>query len=196
MDAVAAADARPGSARGARPSKPATSEDAHIHEHSGSRRTLIHARTVRAHIDPDIRTLEPPGCRKCRREEGHLARYLQARGATGLRWVCDHCGDYGTFSDLPRSLLRELDLVLDHLPVCCDNRSAPDFSRGCCICGRHPSEENHWAPVAIFPDWEERARNVGDFSLITVPLSIACHREWHDRLRDHGLLWPHEIEAA
>lgn len=56
----------------------------------------------------------------------------------------------------------------------------------CVICGSDESiEQHHWAPSAIFPE--------ADWWVQTVPLCPDHHHEWHDRMREHGLRWPHEL---
>lgn len=55
----------------------------------------------------------------------------------------------------------------------------------CAICGHNSHEYHHWAPRSIFPDWPDAG----------VYLCTSHHREWHERMRAHGLRWPHELAA-
>jgi hypothetical protein len=56
----------------------------------------------------------------------------------------------------------------------------------CHVCGSDDLvEQHHWAPQVIFPDWPH----------LQIPLCKAHHDEWHIRMRQHGLRWPHELRA-
>lgn len=128
-------------------------------------------------------------CRRCPSVEGYLAQYIQRNGAVGIRWVCDNCEDFGSSPDLPRSILRGLDVRA--LPVRIDNRGQLDTRelRQCGVCESWELEIHfhHWAPRSIFPDWPYE---------LGVELCPRCHDEWHRRMRAHGLRWPHEIKPA
>lgn len=127
-----------------------------------------------------------PGCRLCGHRQGYLGRIVKSHGATAIRWVCDRCEDYRTAGDLPKTILpdgtevSELPLRLDHSD---DDRGLPP----CAVCDQPSEEFHHWAPVAIFTDWP---------GTVGVYLCTPHHREWHDRMRAHGLRWPHEQAAA
>lgn len=140
-------------------------------------------------IEVDARAL--PGanahdhCRKCECETGYLARYIQSNGATGIRWVCNWCEDYGTAGDLPRSILGAV--ALQDLPVRVDHSDEPSQWPDCDVCGQPAHEFHHWAPRAIFPGWPVH---------LGVPLCKPHHDEWHQTMRAHGLRYPHELTDA
>lgn len=125
-------------------------------------------------------------CRLCGQETGYLARFIKSNGAIALRWVCDNCEDYRTTSDLPHSLLG--DIPIDEIPLRADFSEQADSDQmrliqPCAVCPNDADEYHHWAPQAIFPDWPS----------VGVYLCEKHHREWHDRLRAHGLRWPSEL---
>lgn len=153
---------------------------------------------------------KPDGCRRCGCPDGYLARYIQVNGHVAIRWVCDWCEDYGTKGDLPRSILGAV--PLEELPVRVDRRgeyTPPAQREECAVCGEPAEEFHHWAPLAIFPDWplpvvsttlpgNELVRMALDGLPLfrrdlTVPMCRPHHREWHARMRAHGLKWPHEL---
>lgn len=120
------------------------------------------------------------GCAKCESYDGYLARIVKVNGSVGLRWICSHCETPGT-TDLPHALLTSYGVALSTLPKHSDYRC--DEGPWCLVCEADNVEFHHWAPRAIFPDWPD----------LGVYLCFAHHAEWHDRLRAHGLRWPHEI---
>ncbi len=125
------------------------------------------------------------GCRKCGGTEGYLARYIHANGTIALRWTCNHCGFFRTKGDLPHRMLEDYGVQLGDLPIVADNSTRPRRPRPpCVVCGEESDEGHHWAPRSIFPDWP--------YSL-TMDLCKPHHDEWHERMRAHGLRWPHEL---
>lgn len=125
-------------------------------------------------------------CRACTNATGYLARYIHSNGTIAIRWVCDWCEDFKTAQDLPRTIL-PAGVTVDQLPLRASNYD-PDRERlRCDVCEQPADEMHHWAPVAIFHDWPYE---------LVVPLCFAHHREWHQRMRQHGLRWPHELEDA
>ena len=125
-----------------------------------------------------------PHCAQCSHEMGYLGRYIKTNGVVAIRWVCSWCENYTTAGDLPRTIL-PVGIQVDELPLRLDNRA--DDSPLCVVCDSVEVEYHHWAPTAIFPDW-------GD-----VPGTYLCrrhHREWHDRMRAHGLRYPYELARA
>lgn len=55
----------------------------------------------------------------------------------------------------------------------------------CQVCGKTgPTHRHHWAPTSIFPDWPWEN---------LVFLCEEHHNEWHNRMRAHGLRWPHKL---
>ena len=125
-----------------------------------------------------------PACSTCGFEEGYLVRYVNSKNRSSLRWCCDHCGKVYTSLDLPYDLLGPKP-NLNELPVI--NRSEVDNGIPPCeICDGIADEWHHWAPVAIFPDWPDES----------VPLCHVHHDAWHERMRAHGLKWPHEITGT
>jgi hypothetical protein len=125
-------------------------------------------------------------CRKCAAVEGHLARYIKASGAVGIRWQCSSCGDFGTYGDIRHTFLAQFGAALEDLPVCVDGRS----DTPCVICGEMGTEWHHWAPSSIF------AATVPAWSDVGAYLCVTHHREWHDVMRAHGLRYPHEMAAV
>ncbi len=123
-----------------------------------------------------------PGCRRCGCEVGTLGRYIQVNGRIAARWVCDRCGDYGSTGDIAGRVTASFGYTVAELPVCVD-RSGEYVERDACWCGSPGMEDHHWAPKALFPDWPWH---------LTIPLCVDHHREWHDRMRQHGLRWPYE----
>jgi hypothetical protein len=117
---------------------------------------------------------------------GYIGRYVKSDSTTSLRWVCDHCGTYLP-GDLPRALIGDTPIELlpiaDRRPL----REDDDAWPSCVVCEQPGFEFHHWAPRSLFPDWPEH---------IGAPLCKPHHDEWHERLRAHGLRWPHELEAA
>lgn len=141
-----------------------------------------------------------PHCKQCTCATGYLARYIKRNGQVCIRWVCGWCEGYTTGQDLPLEVLRAhvpagtlVDTTLaaaelrDQLPLRKDNTAIPQTHPECLVCGDDAHHEHHWAPRSIFPEWPYG---------LTVSLCVAHHREWHDRMRAHGLRWPHELEAA
>lgn len=124
------------------------------------------------------------GCRRCSGETGYLARYVKINGAVAIRWVCDWCEDYYTAGDLPRAILGNV--PLERIPLRVDNSHHTYDREPCAVCGLPSDEWHHWAPRAIFPEWPDMG----------VYLCAAHHREWHGRMRCHGLRWPHELELV
>lgn len=124
-------------------------------------------------------------CRNGCGTAGYLSRYIHANGTVAIRWVCDHCEDFKTSSDLPRSIIQGF--ALNDLPLRQDNSLEPRNLPPCVVCGDDAEHQHHWAPQAIFPDWP--------YGLVQ-DLCVPHHREWHNRMRAHGLRWPHELEAA
>lgn len=126
-----------------------------------------------------------PGCEKCGAADGYLARYIQINGEARVRWVCGWCEGYGTRGDVPLRVLAKLGLDITDLPLRKDNRQERRDLPQCIVCGEDGTEQHHWAPRAIFIDWPWH---------LTVPMCVEHHREWHSRMREYGLRWPHEIE--
>ena len=133
--------------------------------------------------------LPPPhntsGCHLCGCQTGYLARFVKSNGSIAIRWVCDNCEDYRTTGDIPHAFLDGLSL--DEIPLRADFSAPADgdqlaLVQLCAVCGQEADEYHHWAPQAIFPDW-----NVGAY------LCRKHHREWHDTMRAHGLRWPGEL---
>ena len=129
-------------------------------------------------------------CRGCGAQHGRLARYVYSNGRASLRWQCLGCGDYGSFSDIAMSFLASFGVTVLDLPVCHD---ASGTAPPCLVCGLRTTEFHHWAPTSIFGSdgWTdiESWTHVGDY------LCTRHHQDWHDRMRAHGLRWPHEIAA-
>lgn len=128
------------------------------------------------------------GCRKCGSAYGWLGRYIMTNGRTQVRWVCQHCGDYGTFGALPIRFVVSLELEADELPVCRDRSDEDVHREPCVVCGDDDTEEHHWAPSSIFPEPEWWGH--------TVSMCTTHHAEWHRRMRAHGLRWPREMVRA
>lgn len=122
------------------------------------------------------------GCRKCQAPDGYLARYVKADRRIAIRWVCDHCEDYGTAGDLPHSIL-PAGVVIHDLPKRVDH-SHVGLPGDCAVCGTGTNQNHHWAPVEIFPHWPRT---------LTVWLCQQHHNEWHKRMRACGLRWPGEL---
>lgn len=135
-----------------------------------------------AHELPGVHRRE--ACGKCRSVGGYLARVIKVNGSVGLRWVCAYCEFADTASDLPHSLLLEHNVTLDELPKRADYRE--DTTVYCAVCDAPAVEWHHWAPRAIFTDWPD----------LGVYLCPSHHEEWHERMRAHGLRWPHELDTA
>lgn len=131
--------------------------------------------------DPHTKT----GCKLCGHTRGYLARYIKSNGNVAVRWICDRCEDYRTAGDLPHTILPR-GVAAGALPLRLDHSGAPPDLPDCARCGLRADEFHHWAPSSIFPDWPD----------LGVYLCFACHREWHDRMRAHGLRWPHELNTA
>lgn len=133
--------------------------------------------------------LPPPhtatGCRMCGHQRGYLARFIKSNASVGIRWVCDRCEDYRTAGDLAHSYIAPI--PVDRLPLRVDHSIDPPDMPDCARCGLRSDEFHHWAPSAIFPDWS---------GMLGAYLCTACHREWHERMRAHGLRWPHELTDA
>jgi hypothetical protein len=127
-------------------------------------------------------TLARPACVACGYEDGYLARIVKTNGSVGIRWVCEFCEDYKTSTDIKHSFIG--DVPLERLPLRVDNTSPWDIE--CVVCATPAEQRHHWAPSSIFPDWPQG---------LTVPVCTAHHDEWHARMRDHGLRWPHELQA-
>jgi hypothetical protein len=126
-----------------------------------------------------------PHCKRCTCEDGYLARYIKRNGSVALRWVCDWCECYTTAGDLPHSLLGPF--PINELPLRVDREESPEYAiPDCAVCGMPSGEWHHWAPRSIFPDWPDCG----------LYLCTVHHREWHDRMRAHGLRYPHEIQDA
>lgn len=122
-------------------------------------------------------------CRECGCPYGYLGRYIKADASVSIRWVCENCGKSNTTGDLPYDLTGAV--PLDRLPLAQDHSHEGELPPDCPRCGMPAREYHHWAPRAIFPDWPD----------IGVYLCTHCHREWHARMRQHGLRWPHEMAA-
>lgn len=125
-----------------------------------------------------------PYCKQCTHEHGYLARYIKTNGRVCIRWVCAWCEGYTTSQDLPATVLPR-GTTVDELPLRIDQR--PDDGPLCVVCDSRDVEYHHWAPTSIFPEWAH------------VPGIYLCpphHTEWHDRLRLHGLRWPHELTES
>lgn len=123
-------------------------------------------------------------CAKCPSVNGYLARYIKTNGYVAIRWVCDWCESYTTAGDLPTTVLPN-GVRPDDLPLRVDNRD--EDGEPCAVCGSSNVEYHHWAPYAIFPDWNETP------GVFLCPMH---HQEWHHRMRAHGLRWPHELATA
>lgn len=130
-------------------------------------------------------------CRNGCGDPGYLARYIHANGSVALRWVCDWCEDFKTAGDLPHTIL-PTGVTLEQLPLRQDNSDDPPAWPDCVVCGQPASEMHHWAPRSIFPDWPTTPLLLEP----VVPMCAEHHSEWHDRMRAHGLRWPHELRAA
>lgn len=125
-------------------------------------------------------------CRNGCGEPGYLARYIHINGVVAIRWVCEWCDGYKTSGDLPRTVLpRGVDV--DLLPLIADNSVTPSDLPACVVCGDDAEHQHHWAPQAIFPEWPYG---------LTASLCVLHHDEWHQRMRAHGLRWPHELGEA
>lgn len=125
-----------------------------------------------------------PGCRLCSHRQGYLARYVKSNGATAIRWICANCEDYRTAGDLPKSILRGV--PIEALPLRVDHSEDDRGMPPCVVCDMPSMEFHHWAPVSIFPDWP---------GTLGAYLCEHHHHEWHERMRAHGLRWPHELAA-
>lgn len=123
-------------------------------------------------------------CKNCSSTDGYLARYIKQNGYVAIRWVCEWCEGYTTAGDLPYSFIPQGVHVGD-LPLRLDNR--PDDGPLCAVCESRDIEYHHWAPSAIFPDWNH---------VPAVALCVQHHREWHHRMHAHGLRYPHELAIA
>lgn len=120
-------------------------------------------------------------CRLCGHRNGYLGHVVKSNGSIGIRWVCDRC-EKPSLTDIPHSFI---DPIPSHaLPKVFDHSDQPSLMPGCQVCDRQAEEFHHWAPLAIFPDWPDAG----------VYLCQDHHREWHARMREHGLRWPHERE--
>lgn len=136
-------------------------------------------------------------CRNaCLLTGGILAQYIHEDGRRGLRWVCGTCRDHSATMGLPQTLLHPWRVSVDELPVCQDNREKRSGANvvlnqsRCLVCREPYSEHHHWAPRAIF---DPQGHGLWDF---VVPLCKQHHDEWHDTMRQHGLRYPHELEAV
>lgn len=128
------------------------------------------------------------GCRYCGHRNGYLGHIVKHNGSLGLRWVCGRCEKLSP-TDLPHKYVDPIPVW--ELPKMYDRSDQPSLMPGCAVCDRQAEEWHHWAPTAIFPDWDYH-----DWRLSTVPLCGPHHREWHDRMRALGLRWPHEAQGA
>lgn len=109
-------------------------------------------------------------CAKCSATDGYLGRYIRSNHSVAVRWVCNWCEDCTTSTDIPHAFLQRFGVTINDIPKVRDNSINPS---------------DHWAPASIFPDWPDQV----------VIMCTPHHREWHARMRAHGLRWPHEIAA-
>lgn len=125
-----------------------------------------------------------PCCRRCQAPDGYLVRYINSKGRSSLRWACNWCHDVYTSLDLPYDLLGPQPNLNALPPI---NRSREDNGIPPCeVCDDQATEWHHWAPESIFPEWPD----------VPVPVCTEHHRDWHERMRAHGLRWPHELEGS
>lgn len=116
-----------------------------------------------------------PCCKRCQCQTGYLVRLVKTTGRVALRLCCEDCEKTDTTLDLPRDELGYRDI--SRFPTI--NQQAFDFPGNCVVCDGEAEDWHHWAPRAIFPDWPD------DHS---VPTCKEHHTEWHDRMRERGLI--------